>query len=273
MRNLRWMSVVATFTILAPAANCADDDDTVTPRPDARDDGTTEGGADADADADADASADADADVDVRPDDGTGPVCGNGTCEAGETTATCPADCATPAGNLSCQMVLACYQCCPEDEACYSACNAAGSTEAQTQAADFFSCLSTNCATQCGTGGSEEACTTCLDTNCSSQVEACDVGAAGTSGCRTMALCLQGCPDLPDNGSGSASTCPTNEAITCLNDCFLAADQHAVDLFLAYSRCVADHCETPCTTGTDTECQNCITANCSSELRACQRDS
>jgi len=270
MNNIRWIAVLAVLATLTLAYGCGDDD-TYVPLPDAQDHTETTETVGADADADADA----DGDLDVPPDETTGPVCGNGTCEAGETAATCPADCATAEGDLSCQMVVTCDQCCPSaDEACFTACNAAGTADAQTQIGDYLACLSSRCATECGEGGSTEACSTCQTTNCSTEINACGVGAVGTTGCLTMAMCLQACPALPTAGSGSATSCPTNAGITCWNGCFVAADQNAVDLYLAAGQCQQTNCATECgPTGSTTACQTCFTTNCSAEMGACQSDS
>jgi len=200
-------------------------------------------------------------------------TCGNGTCDAGETATSCPADCATATGELSCGMMTQCAVCCASsDAACGNACTAAGTEEAQGQMAAFLECGNTECGTECS-GTDTAACRTCMSTNCAAETTACGFAPGGTAGCRATITCLQACPAAPASGSGTGDACATHEAIGCYNDCFVASDQNAIDLFMAYQTCLSTSCATECGSGGSTSaCQTCATTNCATPVSACAGD-
>jgi hypothetical protein len=145
--------------------------------------------------------------------------CGNGTTDSGEacdgdakdcTTisasytggwAECKADCSgydttacvgatdeapdtdtvTPTGK-TCIEINQCTGACA-DQACYDACVASGSTVAQGQFNALMTCVTNNCATECGSGGTNETCNACAGEKCEDEMDACftiDVAAYGT---------------------------------------------------------------------------------------------
>jgi len=188
--------------------------------------------------------------------------------------AACANDPACQGGDedLSCMGVNYCYNCCGNaGQTCYDACDAAGSDTATSQMDAIFSCMSTNCPTECGQGGTQEGCNTCLETNCSSEMDACDWDPQGATTCTGLSTCLNGCSGTIPQGTGTPQDCTTNATILCYGDCFGDADQDAIDKFFAYNECYWDNCETACQ-GTDEECSQCIQDNCSAEGTACQND-
>ncbi len=263
MERINTKMAMLVVVLLAVGAAACDDGGTTTPRRDdggVRDDAVTpdDGGVPDDA---------------VTPDEVTPPRCPNGVCDPGETTASCPADC-PPEGALSCILVDWCRRCCPSgDTPCAEACVGAGTAAAQDQLEAFVNCWSTSCATECGAGGTQEACRTCINANCSAESNACDLGPAGAGGCWTLMDCLRACPALPAEGSGSAATCPDDEGLVCWNDCFTASDSTGVNLFIALNQCVADNCATECAPGSPpATCQTCAQGACMPQIAACQRD-
>jgi hypothetical protein len=171
-------------------------------------------------------------------------------------------------------MVSQCEICCPtSDTACGEACVAAGTEAAQTQFGDFLACVSGSCSTECGSGGTEEECGTCVDENCAAERDACDAGSTGSDGCYTMMGCMNECGELPAEGSGSGDSCATDAATGCWNDCLIAADGDAFDMFVALNDCVAANCATECgPSGSTDACQRCAQSSCNTELMACVRD-
>ncbi len=194
--------------------------------------------------------------------------------------AQCPDDCDLPwcgshsacqgngDANLSCMGLQYCYYCCPQDQACYDACDAAATADANQKMDAFYGCVFANCETEC-TGSDNAACDACVDANCQSQIDACDWNSTGTAGCITLNNCLSGCSGTLQQGGGNASTCPSHPLITCYNECYGNASQQGADLLDAFIDCVWDQCETECTSGTEQECQECYQAACAAEMNAC----
>ena len=101
-------------------------------------------------------------------------------------------------------------------------------------------------------------------------MEACDWNPSGTGGCNDLNSCLGACPALPEDGSGSAATCPSDSGITCVDGCFHDSSQQAVDLLFDWLDCLDANCQNECFgTGTSTECNTCDSQYCSTQNSAC----
>jgi hypothetical protein len=226
---------------------------------------------------DADCANDANCQGDVE-------ICDNNVDDDNDSWVDCDdPDCANDAncqggGELSCQGIGICYNCCTSgDSACYDACYNAGSTTAQGLDDAIYSCLETNCSgsDQCGSGATQEQCNACIEANCQSQVDACGWAPSGTATCSELGTCLSGCAAPNMDGTGNASTCPTDAGLTCYDECHGQADQDAIDKFWDYQGCYFDNCAdtTACQTDPNgTECNQCVEDNCSTEGMACQND-
>jgi hypothetical protein len=165
-----------------------------------------------------------------------------------------------------------CYRCCVSgDSACYDACYAEGSATAQAQDDAVVSCLENNCYYECTSGTSEE-CSTCAQTYCSYELNACDWDPTGFDSCVDLNNCLNTCSSVITDGSGSAAICPTQSGLICFDDCFGGADQDAIDKFYDYNSCYWDNCEYDCADPNSTTCDTCIQTYCQTQLDACVND-
>lgn len=98
-------------------------------------------------------------------------------------------DAVNPTGK-TCMEINQCMGDCA-DEACQQACYDAGSTEGKAQFDALMTCVSNNCATECGSGGTNETCNACASEKCESQMDACftvDVDAYGTLNANSTAF-------------------------------------------------------------------------------------
>jgi hypothetical protein len=177
-------------------------------------------------------------------------------------------------GDLSCKAVRYCYACCASgDQACMDACYAEGTAEAKDGVDAIQECAQGNCTAECD-GYTPEECETCLNSNCVLQLSECDWQPEGTGVCLDLYNCVAGCARPITDHSGDASTCPTNEGLSCRQTCYGAADLDAVEKMRAWLFCMEDNCYPECY-GPDangTDCQNCYLAACSAEVSACQDD-
>lgn len=188
------------------------------------------------------------------------PYCSNHpSCQGGE-------------GDLSCLGINMCYNCCTAgDGECYDACDAEGTAEGQAEMNAYFECAITNCDTECD-GSTPEECNICVDTYCSSETDACDWGYTNVTGCWTFMDCTADCTGTIPDGTGNASTCPSNTTLHCYQDCFSATSQQSVDKYFAIFDCIDDYCSAHCDDMGSTECQNCYGSYCGAEIDACELD-
>ncbi len=211
-------------------------------------------------------------------------ICDNNTDDDGDGAIDCAdTDCANDAAcqttdiELSCVGLFQCYNCCGSDTTCYDACDALASSSAGTQMTAINSCAQSSCATECGSGGTSESCNTCVDTNCSSQMDACGWDSTGSTGCLDLNTCLNACDDYLQ--TGTATTCPdldsANAGLGCIQECYNDASSTGADALGALVDCLFDDavCGTQCP-GTDcTTCQQTAMASggdCYTEATACQ---
>ena len=163
----------------------------------------------------------------------TGPECGNGTCETGETTTSCPADC-KPAGpvcgNNKCETGETSVNC-PKD--CSSGAPVCGNGKCETGETEA------NCAKDCTTAAAVCGNNKCevgeTETNCpadcSSSSPVCGDGKCETG--ETTISCPADCkPEGPWCGDGTCDATETSQ--TCLADCGAAGPV-----------CGDDKCEDP----------------------------
>ncbi len=94
------------------------------------------------------------------------------SCQGAADTDTATPDTDTVASGKTCSEINTCMGDCA-DQACVDACFAAGTTEAQAQYNALMTCVEGNCATECGSGGSNEACNTCAGEKCPDEMDAC----------------------------------------------------------------------------------------------------
>ncbi|HOW52630.1 MAG TPA: hypothetical protein PLV42_11380 [bacterium] len=91
-------------------------------------------------------------------------------CIAGTDSPVTDSD--TPATGKTCLEINQCTADCT-DQACVDACVASGTTEAQAQYNAVMTCVSNNCATECGSGGTNETCNACASEKCPDEMDAC----------------------------------------------------------------------------------------------------
>ena len=168
----------------------------------------------------------------------TGPVCGDGACDASETCSSCPSDCgACPpvCGDFSCDASETCSSC-PNDCGGYlycgdGVCSASEKEDCKGCAQDCGFCLTTGLASSgCGDG-------TCTgDENCTTCTADCGVCGDYSCACLTDASCCTGdfgyyCQDacntcIANNGGGSCpksncgdGVCSGETCLSCSSDC------------------------------------------------------
>ena len=196
------------------------------------------------------------------------------------------ADCANdPAcqgggGELSCMGIIYCLNCCnQQDRACLQACMGAGTQNAQTALDALGTCQRQNCGTECS-GNDNQACQTCMEQHCQSEMDACTWDTNGQGGCLALLQCLNGCQQDPIlDGSGSAQTCPDrngNPGLFCYQDCMHQTSQAGFDAAVDLSECIQQaegqggQCETQCSDPNSQDCAACIQTACANELANCQ---
>ena len=133
---------------------------------------------------------------------GGGAVCGNGTCESGETTSTCPSDCkpTTVCGNGVCESGETSSSC-PDDCSLAVCCANKGAA----------------CGTVSGCSGSCGSCDIGMKCTANQCVATATCGDGTCNGSETTATCPGDCPAASFCGDG---TCDANEtAASCASDC------------------------------------------------------
>lgn len=137
-------------------------------------------------------------------------TCGNGTCDAAESTSTCPSDCPPPpvCGDGSCNGTEACDTCATDCGSCPPACGDGSCNGTESATTCPFDCL-----TDCGNGvcSTEETGICFLD--CPGTMESCGDG-----------LCSYfedpgTCPIDCGGAVCGNGTCEISEVSTCTTDC------------------------------------------------------
>jgi hypothetical protein len=153
-----------------------------------------------------------------------------------------------PGGMSSCVDIINCISTCIEgDEACFNACLASGSAQAQQQVAAVAQCLGS---ADCAEGDNQ-----CVQTTCGAEIAACTAGGGGNT------------PPPPPPGSNyscadilfCASNCPGGDQ-GCVQGCIGAGTPEAQTAIQSYSMCLsANQCQD----------QACVEANCQAEYNTC----
>jgi hypothetical protein len=153
-------------------------------------------------------------------------------------------------GGLKCAEIIQCVNAC-QDKACFDACVAKGAPASQQLFNAAVQCIVDKCATECGAGGSQDACIACQQQKCGAELQACiNDGGGGGNTCMT---CVQ------QKCGTEYSTC-TNDAAcmgilqcvsscadqTCMQNCVTAASQAAQQMFMALNNCVMTSCSAEC---------------------------
>ena len=209
-------------------------------------------------------------------------VCGNATCEAGETTATCPQDC-QQAGGLNCGQTLECMLQCADD-ACLEDCGAQIASEGERNAlVAMVNCMDAQ-------GCQDSA---CLQQKCASEYNTCFSGwqppVCGNGVCEageTQQSCAQDCQPPQTCGNG---VCDAGEtSAICPQDCQAPGGLSCAEGFDCVMNCETEACATNCDTQVteqaaknalhalfqcivDSQCEDtaCIEQRCGDELNAC----
>ena len=141
-------------------------------------------------------------------------VCGNGTCEAGESPSTCPADCGGGGGGDS-SCVGICEGQAPSGCYCDDACEDPANDDCCPDKIDVCGAAGGGG----GGGGGED----CILQQCGAQVQACQAD----PGCVAAAQCIDGCAQGND---------------ACVQGCFAAASPAAQQALNAFIQCVNTNC-------------------------------
>lgn len=219
---------------------------------------------------------------------GGGPVCGNGTCESGETKANCAQDCGSTGpicGNGKCESgetKANCAQDCGSGGAVCGngTCEAGETPQTCSKDCNLGACCAnagaecgmvTGCG-NCGSCGSGFTCTqnacleqgggdTCLADNCPSEIAACD----GNTGCVDILIYLNMSACFEENACTDAQCAQTNCG-TQLQDC---QNSGCVTLWECLGNCPTgdDGCVQGCVGETGGEAQynnlvSCYETNC-----------
>ena len=170
----------------------------------------------------------------------SGPVCGNGTCEAGETKTSCPADCGgggPVCGNGMCEAGETKASCAKDCGGTTPSCGNGTCDAGET---------TSTCPSDCPSSS------TCLQQKCPSQVASCQAD----TGCLGIIQCLQSCTDA-----------------TCANACVSKAGTQSQNVFMTLNTCAAQCSSTTpsCGDGTcnGTETKTSCPADCGSASTYC----
>ncbi len=173
-------------------------------------------------------------------------VCGDGTCDPAETTASCPSDCPATCGNGVCDLTESADRC-PRD--CASSCG----NGACELAEDPTTCAR-DCAASCGNGSCDapESHVSCAkDCPASCGDGACDLGetpltcakdcaaSCGNGSCdagESNASCAKDCPAVCGNGACDLGETP----LTCAKDCAASCGNGACDAGESHASCAKD---------------------------------
>ncbi len=150
----------------------------------------------------------------------TGPLCGDGKCEAGESNATCPQDCkqANLCGNGACDAgeQTSCPKDCPTGPVCGNGtCESGESTNtcpqdcAPKDVCGDLKCSGAESSTSCGFDCSKVAAQLggCLGSKCSAQLSACQKDTSCVTEVGKSLNCAESCPQLD---SACLSQCSSN---------------------------------------------------------------
>jgi MYXO-CTERM domain-containing protein len=156
----------------------------------------------------------------------TNPVCGNGTCDTGETNATCPGDCPAVCGNGVCETgetKAGCAVDCDADGTLGLACSASGACPRGQSCYGSDQTVFTNdfCSTACATAADCPSGFSCGsiggDTSiCQAVVAACGNGTCDAG--ETNASCPADCPAACGNGVCETGETEANCAVDCDTD-------------------------------------------------------
>ncbi len=203
----------------------------------------------------------------------------------------CVNDVACGGTGLTCGQVLSCAYGCGQDFQCMQACQQSGCQSAQTLAQDYLTCAMMACYQECQAGLGDPACQTCSAAACPTELQACQADTCAAS----SEICDNGADDDGDGDvdcddadcagapacSATGQTC--SEVLLCAQgcgtdyNCIQACQQSgcpsAQQLSEDLVTCAMGSCLQSCMSGlSDPACLQCINANCSAEMAACQAD-
>ena len=228
-------------------------------------------------------------------DAGSGPVCGNGKCEAPENSQTCPNDCPASGpkcGDLSCDGLetptLCPVDCMTEAKATLSCASSKCSSQLQACQAKPACISAVNAGLLCmsNCGGINTTCsTTCADSFVTDNVAAILANCVLSNDCVPPSTNTAKCGDGKCNGNENAATCPADcktEPVcgngkceagetksSCAKDCGTTTVSGCGDEICGATES-ANSCPIDCQTSAK-QAWDCLASKCSSEKAKCQK--
>ena len=187
----------------------------------------------------------------------TGPTCGNGTCESGETKSNCPADCGSSGSNCGDGV-------CAANETAASCPADCGSSGGNCGDGVCTSDEETNCAADCGVKPDTTKLNPCVLSGCPGQWNSCvnNAGCLGALDCGLAcdpkdSACQQTCVD--------SSSSAAQSLFTTLNTCLGTACSST-----SSGSCGDGTCDPATETEANCKADCCGTTSCASQINACK---